>query len=183
MRTRIVVAIACALAAAGAVAQAPAAAQRIDLDSVAALVATVAGCAALHSAAADALERGGLAAYADVARRRAEVDQLTAMFLVAEDRVAKGGARRDYMSYASYVEDLTAAARAHMAAIVTLQDIDKFTNEEDFCASLVALEDETLAKINADTDARFAPGAALAAANDGNGNAHGDGHGASAPRD
>jgi hypothetical protein len=166
MRTRIVVAIACALAATGAAAQPPAG-PRIDLDSVAALVAAVAGCAALHSSAADALERGGLAAYADVARRRAEADQLTAMFLVAEDRVAKGGARRDYMSYASYVEDLTAAARAHMAAIVTLQDIDKFTNEEDFCASLVALEDETLAKINAETDARFAPGAEVAAADDG----------------
>ncbi|HET8699282.1 MAG TPA: hypothetical protein VFO94_17485, partial [Gammaproteobacteria bacterium] len=87
--------------------------------------------------------------------------------LVAEDRVAKGGVRRDFTSYASYVDDLTAAARDQMAAIVTLQDIDKFTNEENFCASLIALEDETLAKINADTDARFAPGAEVAAAGDG----------------
>src|SRR5262245_55688499 len=51
--------------------RAPQSGARIELDSVAALVAAVAGCAALHSAAAEALERGGLPAYADVARRRA----------------------------------------------------------------------------------------------------------------
>jgi hypothetical protein len=85
-----------------------------------------------------------------VARRRAEVDQLTAMYLVAEDRVSKGGIRRDLTSYASYVEQLTASARQQMAAIVTLQDIARFTKEEDYCTSLIALEDETMGRIAAD---------------------------------
>ena len=161
----------CALIAASAGAQEPRPPQRIDLDSISALVATVAGCAALHSAAADALERGGLPAYADVARRRADVDQLTAMYLVSEDRVAKGGVRRDLMSYASYVEDLTAAAREQMAAIVTLQDIGKFSKEEDFCASLIALEDETLAKIDAESDPSL-PSRELAAAAEPRSRAH-----------
>lgn len=133
---------------------------RVELDSVAALVAAVAGCAALHSAAADALARGGLPAYADVARRRAEADQLTAMYLVAEDRVAKGGVRRDLTSYTSYVEQLTAAARERMAAIVTLQDIARFSKEEDYCASFIALEDETMSKIAAgDPRSGASPGA------------------------
>ena len=60
------------------------------------------------------------------------------------------GVRRDLMSYGSYVEDLTAAARQQMAAIVTLQDIARFTKEEDYCASFIALEDETMGKIAAD---------------------------------
>jgi hypothetical protein len=139
---------------------------RIQLDSVAALVAAVAGCAALHSAAADALERGGLPAYAAVARRRAEVDQLTAMYLVAEDRVAKGGIRRDLTSYTSYVEELTAAARERMTAIVTLEDIARFTKEEDYCASFIALEDDTMSKIGADDSGSSpAPSGAQAVAN------------------
>lgn len=153
-----------ALAAAAAAQEPGGGQQRVELDSVAALVAAVASCAALHSAAGDALERGGLAAYADVARRRAEVDQLTAMYLVAEDGVAKGGVRRDLTSYASYVEQLTAAAREQMAAIVTLQDIGRFKKEEDYCASFIALEDETMGKIGAD-DPRSNPAPNAVASN------------------
>jgi hypothetical protein len=160
----------CWLLAVTAAAQPPSAeerrATRVPLDSVAALVAAVAGCAALHSAAADALERGGLPAYAEVARRRAEVDQLTAMYLVAEDRVAKGGIRRDLLAYASYVDELTAAARERMTAIVTLEDIARFTNEEDYCASFIALEDDTISRIGAeDPHAGPAPSGAQAVAN------------------
>lgn len=153
------------LVAATAAGQEPGSAQpRVELDSVAALVAAVAACAALHSAAADALEHGGLPAYADVARRRAEVDQLTAMYLVAEDRVSKGGIRHDLTSYASYVEQLTASARQQMAAIVTLQDIARFTKEEDYCTSLIALEDETMGRIAADDPrSNLAPQAARGA--------------------
>jgi hypothetical protein len=162
---RAAIALAAWLLAASASAQEPGRVQqsgaRIELDSVAALVAAVAGCAALHSAAAEALEHGGLPAYADVARRRAEADQLTAMYLVAEDRVAKGGVRREVTSYTSYVEQLTAAARQQMAAIVTLQDIARFTKEEDYCASFIALEDETMAKIGAE-DPRTGPAAGAA---------------------
>lgn len=162
---RAAIALAGWLLAVQAAAQQPGGGQqpggRIELDSVAALVAAVAGCAALHSAAAQALERGGLPAYADVARRRAEADQLTAMYLIAEDRVAKGGLRRDPTSYASYVEQLTAAAKERMAEIVTLQDIARFSKEEDYCASFIALEDETMSKIAAD-DPRSIPAAGVA---------------------
>jgi hypothetical protein len=123
-------------------------ARHIDLDSVAALVVTVASCAALHSAAATVLEREHLRDHAETARHRGEVDQLTAMYLLAQDRVAKGGAPEPLTSYTSYVEQLTAAARDRMAALVTNADATPFKREEDFCASLIPLEDEILGKIS-----------------------------------
>lgn len=125
-------------------------AQRIDLDSVSALVVTVASCAALHAAAAEVLDRERLRDHAETARHRAEVDQLTAMYLLAEDRVAKGGTRQPLTSYTSYVELLTAAARGEMLAIVTNDDAAPFKREEDFCTSLIPLEDEILGKISVD---------------------------------
>jgi hypothetical protein len=126
------------------------AAQHVDLDSVAALVVTVASCAALHSAAAEVLDREHLRDHAETARRRGEVDQLTAMYLLAQDRVAKGGTPQPLTSYTSYVEQLTAAARERMAALVSNADAAPFKREEDFCASFIPLEDEILGKISVD---------------------------------
>lgn len=147
MRTWIVLGVWCCSALAQAEETAP---QRIDLDSVAALVATVASCAALHAAAADVLDRERLSDHAEVARRRAHVDQLTAMYLLAEDRVAKGGARQDLGEFSAHVEQLTAAAYARMAAVVASDDPAAFRGEEDVSESLVALEDEVLAKLAQD---------------------------------
>ena len=124
-------------------------AQRVDLDSVTALVVTLASCAALHSAAAEMLEHE-LPDHAETARRRAQADQYTAMYLLAEDRVAKGGAPRALTSYTSYVEQLTAAGLERMTAILTKGDVAAFQKEEDLCSSLIALEDEALAKIGAE---------------------------------
>ena len=108
--------------------------ERIDLDSVAGLIATIASCAALHSAAADLLDREKLHEHAATARRRAEVDQLTAMYLLAEDRVAKGASREPLTAFTSAVEQLTAAASDRMGAIVKGEDSARIKREEDFCA-------------------------------------------------
>jgi hypothetical protein len=123
---------------------------RIDLDSVAALVVTVASCAALHVVAAEVLERESLTDHAETARRRGQVDQLAAMYLLAQDRVAKGGIPQPLTDYTSYVEQLTAAARDRMFTIVTSEDVSAFKREEDFCASFIPLEDEILGKISVD---------------------------------
>jgi hypothetical protein len=153
MRTGIVLASVLCLGVASAQETSGAAqhvAHLIDLDSVAALVVTVTTCAALHAAAADVLDRENLRDHAETARRRAEVDQLTAMYLLAQDRVAKGGTPEPLTSYTSYVEQLTAAARDRMLAIVTSEDAVAFKREEDFCASFIPLEDEILGKISVD---------------------------------
>jgi hypothetical protein len=154
MRTRIVLAGLFSLRLAAAQEPLDAAHQpageRIDLDSVAALVVTLASCAALHDAAAGVLEREHMRDHAATARRRAEVDQLAAMYLLGEDRVAKGGAAQPFASYTSFVEQLTAAARDRMIAIVTGEDVAPFKREEDFCAALIPLEDEILGKISVD---------------------------------
>ncbi len=126
-------------------------AQRIDLDSVAALVATLGSCAALHAAAATMLDREHLPDYAETARRRAMADLLAAMYLLREDRVAKGGIPQELVAYTAYVEELTAAAAERVAAIVASGDPAPFKREEDFCGSLIPLEDEILAKIAAET--------------------------------
>jgi hypothetical protein len=151
MRTRIVLAtlLLCGTAAAED-RPAPPAAPRLDLESGAALVVTVATCAALHAAPADMLDSGNLHEHAATARRRAEVDQLTAMYLLAEDRVAKGGAPQPLASFTSYVEELTAAAYDRMRAIVAHEDKSTFQREEDFCAQFIPLEDEVLGKISVD---------------------------------
>jgi hypothetical protein len=153
MRTGIVLAGLVAVGVASAQ-ESPAArtqvAHRIDLDSVAALVVTVASCAALHAVAAEMLEREHLLEHAATARRRAEVDQLAAMYLLAQDRVAKGGTPEPLTAYTSHVEQLTAAARDRMLTIVTSQDAGPFKREEDFCASFIPLEDEILGKISVD---------------------------------
>jgi hypothetical protein len=154
MRTRIVLAGLFSFGVAAA--QEPldaahhAAAARIDLDSVAALVVTLASCAALHDAAAEVLDGERMRDHAATARRRAEVDQIAAMYLLGEDRVAKGGAPQPFASFTPYVEQLTAAARDRMVAIVTAGDVARFKREEDFCASLIPLEDEILGKISVD---------------------------------
>jgi hypothetical protein len=124
--------------------------ERIDLESAAGLIATIASCAALHAAAADLLERENLSEHATTARRRAEIDQLTAMYLLAEDRVANGGSREPLTAFTSSVEQLTAAAAERMNAIVTGADAARIKREEDFCASFIPLEDEILGKIDAD---------------------------------
>ena len=51
-------------------------ANRVDLDSISALVATFASCAALHAAAAETLERADLRAYAETARRHLGIASL-----------------------------------------------------------------------------------------------------------
>jgi len=122
------------------------AARRVDLDSVTALVITLASCAALHVAAAEVLDREQLQAHAATARRRAEVDQYTAMYLLAQDQVAKGGAPREPTSYTSYVEQLTAAAHDRMLVVVTSDDAASFKREEAACAELIPLEDEVLSQ-------------------------------------
>jgi hypothetical protein len=125
-------------------------ANRIDLDSITALVVTFASCAALHAAAAEKLEQAELHGYAATARRRAEVDQLAATCLLAEDRIAKGGTPRDPSAFTAYVEELTALARNRMLAIVSDPDPAAYKKEEAVCSSLTPLEDEILAKISAD---------------------------------
>ena len=153
MRTRTVLLVA-SLCATAAHAQEPTVqpiANRIDLESITALVVTFASCAALHKAAADALETAGLPAeYAVTARRRAEVDQLAVTYLLAEDRVAKGGPAREPAAFAAYVEQLTAQANDRMRAIVASADPAPYKREEAICSSLIPLTDEILAKISAD---------------------------------
>jgi len=149
MRTWIVLVGSLVMAAAPAQESSPAS-QRIDLDSVSALVAAVASCAALHVAAAEVLDREGLTAHAETARRRAQADQVTAMHLLSEDRVAKGGPPLELTAYTAQVEQLTAAARERMTAIVTHTDASLFEREEEICASLIPLEDEILANLAAD---------------------------------
>ena len=114
------------------------------------LVALVASCAALHAAAGELLEREGLDLHAETARRRAQADQVTAMHLLAEDRVAKGATPLELTAYTAEVEQLTAAARDRMTAIVTHAEPGLFEREEQVCSSLIPLEDEVLAKLTAD---------------------------------
>jgi len=124
--------------------------ERFHVDSVIDLIVTAASCAALHAAAADALDSAHLDAHAATARRRAEADQLTAMYLLAEDRAAKGGTREPLTRFASDVEQLTAAAYERMRALVTNKDASSFEREEDLCARLIPLEDDILGKIPSD---------------------------------
>lgn len=151
MRTRIVLAALCCMSEAAA-AQEPTlrpVANRIDLESVTALVVTFASCAALHAAAADALEAAGLPAdYSATARRRAEVDQLAVAYLLAQDRIAKGGIAPEPASFASYIEQLTAEASDRMRAIVADANPASYKKEEAICSSLIPLTDEILAKID-----------------------------------
>ena len=72
------------------------------------------------------------------------------MYLLAEDRIAKGGTPQPLTSFTSHVEQLTAAARDRMMALVTDEDVSTFRREEDFCASFIPLEDEILGKISVD---------------------------------
>jgi hypothetical protein len=150
MRTWIVLLVATAATAAGAQERTVTpVSSRIDLDSITALAVQLASCAALHAAAAEALERARMSDYAARARRRAELDQLVTAYLLAEDRVAKGGIRRDPAAFTTYVEDLTANARDRMAAVVAATDAAEYRREEAVCSSLTPLVDEVLAKITA----------------------------------
>jgi hypothetical protein len=151
MRTRIVLlSLLAATSAAGQEHAATPIANRVDLDSITALVVTFASCTALHVAAAETLERAGLTAYAATARRRAEIDQLAVTYLLTEDRIAKGGAALEPASFTGYVQQLTAQARDRMLAIVENPDPAPYKREEAVCSSLIPLEDEILAKISAD---------------------------------
>jgi len=154
MRTGIVLLglLGAAVAVAGEqpIAVADPAAKRIDLDSIAALVVSVTTCAALHAAAADVLDREHLPQHAETARRRAQVDQVAAMYLLAQDHAVKGGPARELDSYTSYVEQLTGAAHERMVGIVTKEDAAPFKHEEAICTELIPLEDEILTKISAD---------------------------------
>ena len=148
MRTGIV--LASLLIGTGAVAQERAAQpidNRLDLHSISALVATFASCAALHVAAAKALDEAALHPHAATARRRAQIDQLAVTYLLAEDRAAKGGPAPDPASFTAYVEHLTAQAHGRMLAVVTNPDPAPYKKEEAICSSLTPLEDEILAKI------------------------------------
>jgi hypothetical protein len=149
MRTGIV--LTSVVWAAAALGQEPAAtpATVAKLESVAELVQRFASCAALHVAAAERLERAELWQYADMARRRAGVDQLAITYLLAEERIVNGGAARDPVSLISYAEELTAQASDRMAAIVADDDATAYEREEAACSSLTPLADEILAKISA----------------------------------
>ena len=150
MRTGIVLGgVFCAFAA---LAQEPAGppAPVADLQSVAALVQRFASCAALHAAAAERLEHAGMVSYAEMARRRAGVDQLAISYLLAEERIAKGGIVREPFSLTPYAEELTAQASGRMAAIVADEDPAAYEREEAACSLLTPLADEILAKISAD---------------------------------
>jgi hypothetical protein len=150
MRTWIVLGgVVCAVTA---LAQEPAAppAPVTNFESVAALVHQFASCAALHVAAAERLERAGMSTYADIARRRAWVDQLAITYLLVEERIANGGIVREFFSLTPYAEELTAQASGRMAAIVADDDPASYGREEAACSSLTPLADEILAKISAD---------------------------------
>jgi hypothetical protein len=151
MRTGIVLlGLLCAgIAAAGEerVAVGDSTATRIDLDSVAALVVSVTTCAALHSAAAEVLDREHLPQHAETARRRAQVDQVAAMYLLAQDHAAKGGPPRELDSYTSYVERLTAAATSEWRLCDEGRCRPSARGSDR--TELIPLEDEILAKISA----------------------------------
>src|SRR5687768_11148753 len=136
MRTGIV--LGSVVYAMAALAQEPAAppAPVANLDSIAALVQQFASCAALHVAAAERLERAGMLPYAEMARRRAGVDQLAITYLLVEERIAKGGIAREPFSLTPYAEELTAQASDRMAAIVADANPTAYEREEAACSLL-----------------------------------------------
>jgi hypothetical protein len=150
MRTGIV--LASVAAAAAALAEDPAATPvtAAELGSVARLVSQFASCAALHAAAAERLEGAGMWQYAEVARRRAGIDQLAITYLLAEERIANGAIARDPVSLTPYAEKLTAEASGRMTAIVASADPADYERAEAACSLLTPLADEILAKISAD---------------------------------
>lgn len=118
-------------------------------DSVTEVVLSVTSCAALHVVAMRALNDMGRTANAETARTRARADQVTAMYLLAQQRVALGGPPRPLASFEPYVQQLMAGAFERMAALVASGDVARFRSEEEFCASLLPLENEVAAKLNA----------------------------------
>jgi len=118
-------------------------------DSVAELVVSVTSCAALHVVAMRALTDTGHTLNADTARTRARADQVTAMYLLAQQRVAMGGAPQPLASFEPYVQQLMAGSLERMAALVASGDVARFRSEEEHCASLLPLENEIAAKLGA----------------------------------
>jgi hypothetical protein len=123
--------------------------KRAAPDSVAALVVSVTSCAALHVVSMRALTDLGHTANAETARTRARADQVTAMYLLAQERIAMGGAPQPLASFEPYVQQLMAGSLERMAAIISSGDVARFRNEEEFCASLLPLENEVAAKLSA----------------------------------
>jgi len=119
------------------------------LDSVTDVVLRVTSCAALHIVAMRALNDTGHSANADTARTRARADQVTAMYLLEQQRVAMGGTPQPLASFEPYVQQLMAGALERMAALVASGDVARFRGEEEFCASLLPLENEVAAKLGA----------------------------------
>ena len=118
-------------------------------DSVTEVVLSVASCAALHVVAMRALTDMGRTVNAETARTRARADQVTAMYLLAQQRIALGGAPQPLASFEPYVQQLMAGAFERMAALIASGDVARFRSEEELCASLLPLEDEVAAKLNA----------------------------------
>ncbi|HUL83778.1 MAG TPA: hypothetical protein VL131_16640, partial [Gammaproteobacteria bacterium] len=79
----------------------------------------------------------------------ARADQVTAMYLLAQQRIALGGPPQPLASFEPYVQQLMAGAFERMAALVASGDVARFRSEEQFCSSLLPLEDEVAAKLNA----------------------------------
>jgi len=123
--------------------------KRAAPDSVAALVVSVTSCAALHVVAMRALTDIGHTVNAETARTRARADQVTAMYLLAQERIAMGGAPQPLASFEPYVQQLMAGSLEQMAAIISSGDVARFRSEEDFCATLLPLESEVAAKLSA----------------------------------
>jgi len=123
--------------------------KRAAPDSVAALVVSVASCAALHVVSMRALTDTGHVVNAETARTRARADQITAMYLLAQERIAMGGAPRPLSSFEPYVQQLMAGSLERMAALVASGDVARFRSEEEFCVSLLPLENEVAAKLGA----------------------------------
>ena len=118
-------------------------------DSVTEVVLSVTSCAALHVVAMRALTDMGRTVNAETARTRARADQVTAMYLLAQQRIALGGAPQPLASFEPYVQQLMAGSFERMAALIASGDVARFRSEEEFCASLLPLEDEVAAKLNA----------------------------------
>ncbi|HUL82860.1 MAG TPA: hypothetical protein VL131_11985, partial [Gammaproteobacteria bacterium] len=86
-------------------------------DSVTEVVLNVTSCAALHVVAMRALNDMGRTANAETARTRARADQVTAMYLLAQQRIALGGPPQPLASFEPYVQQLMAGAFERMAAL------------------------------------------------------------------
>ena len=83
-------------------------------------------------------------------KRRGQAAAVTAMYLLAQERIAHGGAPQPLSSFRPYVEQMISASLERVAAIIKNDDVAQFRSEEETCASLQSLENEVTAKIAAE---------------------------------